>query len=66
MREFTMNDVVKILVDNEYEFVGWKGSHAKFRRGAKIVMISRHCLQKHWVLKVLRKAGIDKGVLNDR
>lgn len=58
-----MNEVVKILVDNGYEFNGWKGSHAKFIRGSKTVIVSRHCLQKHWVLKVLKKAGIDKGVI---
>jgi len=66
-KEYTMNDVVKILIENGYEAIGWKGGHLKMKRGAKTIHISRNTrLNQHYVHTILKKAGIDYNVLKEQ
>jgi predicted RNA binding protein YcfA (HicA-like mRNA interferase family) len=64
-KEYSMNEVVKILIDNGYESIGWKGSHLRMRKGDKIVHVSRNTrLNQHYAHTILKKAGIDYRILD--
>ena len=62
-----MKEVVKILIDNGYETVGWKGSHLKMRRGAKTIHISRNTtrMNHHYAHAILKKAGVEHFMLKE-
>jgi predicted RNA binding protein YcfA (HicA-like mRNA interferase family) len=59
-KEYQMKDVVKVLLDNGYRAVGWKGSHLRLQRGAVIIHVSRNTrFNQYYTHHVFKKAGID-------
>jgi predicted RNA binding protein YcfA (HicA-like mRNA interferase family) len=65
-KEYTMNEVVKILLDNGYETMGWKGSHLRMKRGHTIIHVCRNTrLNLHYTHMILKKAGIDYSCLDE-
>jgi len=65
-KEYTMNEIVQVLIDNGYETMGWKGSHLRLKRGHVIIHVSRNVrLNLHYTHSILKKAGIEKEVLDE-
>jgi predicted RNA binding protein YcfA (HicA-like mRNA interferase family) len=65
-KEYSMNEVVKILIDNGYETIGWKGSHLRMKRGHVIIHISRNTrLNQHYAHGIFKKAGVDINALDE-
>ncbi len=65
-KEYSMNEIVKILIENGYESVGWKGSHLRMRRGDTIVHVCRNNrFNGHYTHTILKKAGIDYKAIDE-
>lgn len=57
----SVKDVVTILLENGFELVGQKGSHMKFRKGSKVVIVPNHNskgVEKGTYYSILRQAGL--------
>lgn len=40
-KEFSSQEFIRILLDNDFEYVSCKGDHKKFRRGRETVVINK-------------------------
>lgn len=40
-KEFSSQEFIRILLDNDFEYVSCKGDHKKFRRGKETVVINK-------------------------
>lgn len=40
-KEFSSQEFIRILLDNEFEYVSCKGDHKKFRRGNETVVVNK-------------------------
>ncbi len=57
----TIKDVVTLLVDNGFTFKSQKGSHMKFEKNGKTVVIPDHGskgVEKGTYYNILRQAGL--------
>ncbi|MDR0325289.1 MAG: type II toxin-antitoxin system HicA family toxin [Oscillospiraceae bacterium] len=53
------DQVIKVLECKEFQFVSQKGSHRKYKRGGRTVVIPMHYeLAKGTLMRILRQAGL--------
>ena len=59
----SVKDVVTMLLENGFELVSQKGSHMKFKKGGKVVIVPNHNskgVEKGTYYSILRQAGLKK------
>lgn len=57
----SVKDVVTMLLENGFELVSQKGSHMKFKKGGKVVIVPNHNskgVEKGTYYSILRQAGL--------
>lgn len=57
----SVKDVVTTLLENGFELVSQKGSHMKFKKGNKVVIVPNHNskgVEKGTYCSILRQAGL--------
>ena len=40
-KEYSTREIIRILLDNGFEYVSCKGDHKKFRRGTETVVVNK-------------------------
>jgi len=55
-------EIIKILKENGFTFISQKGSHKKFRKGTRIVIVPdpKKEIPRGTLESILRQSGIDK------
>lgn len=57
----SVKDVVTMLLENGFELVSQKGSHMKFKKGGKVVIVPNHNskgVEKGTYYSILKQAGL--------
>ena len=61
MSHKSVNEVIRLLLKNGYEIKGQKGSHLKFEKEGKVVIVPNHGskgVEKGTYHSILKQAGI--------